>query len=1388
MATPKTPVGASSERTVRFNAAQPERGTGSERSSTAVTRGAGSTILSKLLFRTRSIKKAQEAEGAVGEEDTEAGDIFDSAGSRKTRTRKKAGKSKGTVLAELQAEEEQRQRELQESLTVSERGYLPVHVRTKLLELNALPPTPYTEGSRGVVLFADISGFTNLGKELRGQMTALEAASKLANRICIVLKELTDICHEFEGDVAKFAGDALLCVWEHHEDQWMLERAKACAVTMLNRIKTLDSQLDLHGGIAMGNILHFHLGDQRQELLWYLVTGDAVVRAANLVDEAPRGQILYEPRRAESLAGIGDEIQNSESSVFTPPSPSELTRLPSVLNYECITKDTKTMIVPTHKRQKSRDDDEMPLSSPGDALGQGRRLSMEHRDDNDGETNGAGISRSRTSTEDDPFLNMRITPKGRSYIPRALKNILMSGRIESGEMRNGVVILFAALPSLVLGEQEIVANKVTDGRRRLLNETFSHVSTILRQMDGAFRDLLFDDKGCIFIAVFGAYGAIEMPELKALKAAERMREELEVEDLKIGISVGTCFVGLVGNDVRHDMIVMGHEVNMSARLMSKAPEGNILVSSKIRAATRDFFDFESVTVELKKHALPGDLSHNVSARRFASHENDLTGDGEKARRDSEAATSDPNGRVTAYRPMKEKPQLGVNMSSYRYTQVIPEDYFVGRKTELQKLQGHMTKASKEKAGSMCIVSGPRGYGKTWLIREFQHKSDDKYDSMFGVAFELYVMTPLYVFRQMFERMFDMSDGMPAKSARLVMARWKEANIKLDPVVVEKLFPYMSKFLPQSRRVSTIGGRGIVGKIMGSIRLTSPPVLEEDENGSQATAASKQQGSGPLQGSGSGLLTLTGSGIIRKLPNGDSAERASSGGMLPLAPPSGANSNTLVEEIRQSSSNAVPLVRSASSLQNQASPKMDPMTVAAAAALDSDGKRRMISTRNLLLDSSKKNQGSSKTLLLDTAMSNSQVLPPMMMSTTPTPTTATVNNPSATSGGSPLLGAHASSPVIGPQKIAVEDLKKKKQQLVRKQSRGDMALVMGQKEIDPMVKFITSLFELACSETAKRGKKGLIVVLEDVQWLDAVSLQILNDLMEKMIANPKVFLPSVYFIASCRDADPDKKSDSPMAMAGKSSDMRSLLEQRFLERSRDFKTFNLIELDVLQRDEVDSLMTSLLVNEKNGSTVSKEILDLVFNNSGGMANAVADIFELIKRNDGAVYLDPHTNQWRWKTISKDGKHDGGQSVLREARQAFVLRVDNLSLATRDLLKIAACLCDSKTQKFRLHDIEDVIKLDLETKSRYLRADTHVPSVEYIGNKLQEAVSSGLLKYRKAWVSSVEDWAFGSSAMAETVLDMVPSDRLKQIRGMKKDIEKEKTGAAAEGLFRDFLGAV
>jgi hypothetical protein len=68
---------------------------------------------------------------------------------------------------------------------------------------------------------------------------------------------------------------------------------------MLKRVKQLDPSLDLHGGIAVGSLMHFHLGDKRHDLRWFLMTGQAVGQATNLVRAHGGGVVGLTCRRPD---------------------------------------------------------------------------------------------------------------------------------------------------------------------------------------------------------------------------------------------------------------------------------------------------------------------------------------------------------------------------------------------------------------------------------------------------------------------------------------------------------------------------------------------------------------------------------------------------------------------------------------------------------------------------------------------------------------------------------------------------------------------------------------------------------------------------------------------------------------------------------------------------------------------------------------------------------------------------------------------------------------------------------------------------------------------------------------------------------------------------------
>eukprot|EP00947_MAST-08B_sp_MAST-8B-sp1_P003978 g3978.t1 len=108
--------------------------------------------------------------------------------------------------------------------------------------------------------------------------------------------------------------------------------------------------------------------------------------------------------------------------------------------------------------------------------------------------------------------------------------------------------------------------------------------------------MLFEDKGCTFIAVFGALVRGEEDALRAVLAAMEMNRTmvaLGIKSCRIGVSVGEgVFCGVCGPEDRRDFIVMGAEVNMAARLMGKAPIGQVMASKHVMEETESHIEYE----------------------------------------------------------------------------------------------------------------------------------------------------------------------------------------------------------------------------------------------------------------------------------------------------------------------------------------------------------------------------------------------------------------------------------------------------------------------------------------------------------------------------------------------------------------------------------------------------------------------------------------------------------------------------------------------------------------------------------------------------------------------------------------------------------------------------
>jgi len=290
------------------------------------------------------------------------------------------------------------------------------------------------------------------------------------------------------------------------------------------------------------------------------------------------------------------------------------------------------------------------------------------------------------------------------YLPKQVQNCLEANRDTTGEIFSKIATMFVSLDSLVVNRDELRNNAIEKKKLRKLSQAFITMTKIVQQYHGEIRDLLFDDKGCVFIAVFGAYTSEEMSELRCVRAADNITMALPKS--RIGVSVGPSYAGVCGSDNRSDFIVMGHDVNQAARLMAGAETGQILVETAIMTATDDYMAYEPARFQLKQETY-----HCFSLK-------------EELLR-SGTFIANMRNRDT--------------MKSSNHT-------FVPRDHEMDKIM-HLLRR-KEKDVAALLVTAKEGMGKSCLIRQVRKEAAEDCDIYFAAGFVLEEQTTFFVIRQL----------------------------------------------------------------------------------------------------------------------------------------------------------------------------------------------------------------------------------------------------------------------------------------------------------------------------------------------------------------------------------------------------------------------------------------------------------------------------------------------------------------------------------------------------------------------------------------------------------------------------------------------------------------
>ena len=162
---------------------------------------------------------------------------------------------------------------------------------------------PFSTSFTGICLVADISNFTHLSGVFcaRGK----DGLDDLQRSTSGYMGSLVDTIYSFGGDVVKFAGDALICVFKPKEDtlrsyQLSCAYALQCAWT-LKELST--TELSLHVAISCGEICVGLLGgfENRWECL---ISGYCLFQLAACLNDAPRKQVAVTP---EFFACLSDD-------------------------------------------------------------------------------------------------------------------------------------------------------------------------------------------------------------------------------------------------------------------------------------------------------------------------------------------------------------------------------------------------------------------------------------------------------------------------------------------------------------------------------------------------------------------------------------------------------------------------------------------------------------------------------------------------------------------------------------------------------------------------------------------------------------------------------------------------------------------------------------------------------------------------------------------------------------------------------------------------------------------------------------------------------------------------------------------------------------------------
>jgi len=498
------------------------------------------------------------------------------------------------------------------------------HVPDSIVEFNHKKDMPATKEFLGVVLFADISGFTALTEKYSNMATSdgTSGTDKLSATLNAYIGKIVDEIINCGGDILKFAGDAILAIWRcsdiGHNAKAIINKVVNCSIDIQDKCDDYETEvgivLRVKLAVAVGHMCITYVGLPTAKQ--FDLSGGAVDDVGITEKQATPGSIIL-----SQLAWA-----NCDQHYFAA-EPLEKGKYYKISGHAHSGSNGQTINTDKNKNMATfLHESERVVTSPMDDMidqcvdylqDMPKALMLDDEEKTNSsnhfvrkqisENNGASKNKKKKFERISMTINLingQDAKHLRAYVPEPVLYKLDHGQgLEwLSEMRQ-VSVLFI---NMKLPDPPKEASNA-------LQKAFEIVYEACIKYKGNLNKVFGFDKGCTFVLIFGLPGQkLEDDAYRALSCAHHIYDTLhavaEISNESIGVTTGLAFCGVIGHKNRHEYTVIGSKVNMAARLMMYYP--NILTcdndtyeASVSKLRKNDFKDMPFI--ELKGLKDPG---------------------------------------------------------------------------------------------------------------------------------------------------------------------------------------------------------------------------------------------------------------------------------------------------------------------------------------------------------------------------------------------------------------------------------------------------------------------------------------------------------------------------------------------------------------------------------------------------------------------------------------------------------------------------------------------------------------------------------------------------------------------------------------------------------------